>query len=127
MSHEGLRHILHRQCWHELEEQIMNTLEPEQVQATLTHPLFQQLVHKKRRLSWTLASIMWMLYFGYVLLVAFDPQLLHQSLSGGVTTIGIPLGISVILGAFVLCGIYVWQANGELDALNQRLIKEVQS
>jgi uncharacterized membrane protein (DUF485 family) len=100
-------------------------MKPDQIQDILDHPHFKQLVHKKRVLSWTLAAIMLVLYFGYILLVAFVPELLHRSLSGGVTTLGIPLGISVILGAFLLCGIYVWRANGELDTLNKLLRDEV--
>lgn len=101
-------------------------MRPDQIQEILDHPHFRQLVHKKRVLSWTLATLMWILYFGYVLLVAFEPKLLHQSLSGGIVTVGIPLGVSVILGAFVLSGIYVWRANGELDRLNAELRKEMQ-
>ncbi|RZU48093.1 uncharacterized membrane protein (DUF485 family) [Fluviicoccus keumensis] len=100
-------------------------MKPDQIQDILDHPHFKELVHKKRVLSWSLAALMWVIYFGYILLVTFEPKLLHESLSGGVTTIGIPLGIFVILSAFILCGIYVWRANGELDALNKLLRDEV--
>lgn len=99
---------------------------PDQIQDILDHPRFRQLVHKKRILSWSLTTVMWTIYFGYVLLVAFDPGLLRQPLFGGVTTLGIPLGVGVILSAFALCGIYVWRANGELDDLNRQLRDEVQ-
>lgn len=101
-------------------------MKPNQIQDILDHPHFKELVHKKRVLSWTLATLMWVIYFGYILLVTFEPAWLHQSLSGGVTTVGIPMGIFVILSAFILCGIYVWRANGKLDALNKLLRDEVQ-
>lgn len=93
-----------------------------QVQAVLQHPQFQLLTQKKRRLSWTLSLLMLALYFGFITLVAIEPNFLHQSLSGGVITIGIPIGISVILVAFILSGIYVWRANGEFDRLTHEVV-----
>ena len=41
---------------------------------------------------------MLVIYFGFVLLVAFSPSTLGQSLSGGVTTVGMLVGV-VIVGA----------------------------
>ena len=45
-------------------------------------------------------------------------------LAGGVTTVGIPLGLFVIISAFVLTGIYVRRANSEFDALIRQIIEE---
>ncbi len=53
------------------------------------------------------------------------PAFVHQALSGVATTICIPLGISVIVSAFVLCGIYVWRANGEFDRLTREVMEEL--
>ena len=41
-------------------------------------------------------------------------------------TWGIPLGVGLILSAFVLTGIYVRRANGEFDRLNAEILREVQ-
>ena len=41
-------------------------------------------------------------------------------------TLGIPLGVGLILSAFVLTGIYVKRANGEFDRMNQEILDEVQ-
>ncbi len=100
-------------------------MEQDHVQAVLDNPTFQSLVQKKRRLSWTLSIILLVMYFGFISLVAVAPDFMHQSLNGGVTTIGIPIGISVILSAFVLCGIYVWRANGEFDRLTQEVVQQI--
>ncbi|MGE5476526.1 MAG: DUF485 domain-containing protein, partial [Bacteroidales bacterium] len=51
-------------------------------------------------------------------------EFLGTPLSGGVTTIGFPIGIAVILSAVVLTGIYVRRANGEFDELNRQIIEE---
>lgn len=62
-------------------------------------------------------------YFGYVALIAFDKALLARPIGRGVTSLGIPVGVGVILLAIVLTGIYVRQANREYDAL-VRALKE---
>ena len=91
------------------------------------NPRFQELVAKRDRFAWSLSAIMLGLYLAFILLIAFEPQLLGTPLSTGAsTTWGIPLGIGLILSAFVLTGIYVKRANGEFDRLNQAILDEVQ-
>ena len=48
-------------------------------------------------------------------------------LGSGVTTIGIPIGLSVIVLAFVLTGIYVSKANSSYDALIRKIVEGSQS
>ena len=72
-----------------------------QVEAILNNPKFQELVRKKRTLSWSLAALMLFIYIGFILLVAYAPDFLHSSFNGA-TTWGIPLGIGVIISAFLL-------------------------
>ncbi|UXY17100.1 DUF485 domain-containing protein [Chitiniphilus purpureus] len=92
------------------------------------NPKFAELVHKKTRLGWQLTIVMLTIYYGFVLLIAFSPSTLGMPLSAGsVTTLGIPLGVLVILSAFVITGIYVRRANTEFDQLNQELVQEVRS
>ncbi|SAL68354.1 DUF485 domain-containing protein [Caballeronia humi] len=91
------------------------------------HPDFEIFVQRKTRLCWSLALVMLVLYFGFVLLVAFSPKTLGMSMFGGVVTVGIPVGIAIIVIAFVLTGIYVYRANADLDPLNEKLLRESQS
>lgn len=86
-------------------------------------PDFQRLVHSRTRFSLLLTALTLLLYFGFILLVAFAPQILGQSLAGSVTTVGIPLGVRVIVGAFVLTGLYVARANSAYDRLTDQLIE----
>jgi len=86
-------------------------------------PEFQKLVHARTRFSLILTALTLLVYFGFILLIAFAPGWLGQSLSGGVTTIGIPLGVGVIVAAFVLTGIYVARANTAYDVLTQQLLE----
>lgn len=89
-------------------------------------PQFKELVRKRSAFAWTLSLLMVVIYFGFVLTVAFDKQLLGQPLfPGSVTTIGIPLGLGVIISAFVLTGIYVARANSAFDELTKQIIEKV--
>lgn len=89
------------------------------------NPKFKQLVAKRGRFAWLLSAVMLGLYVTFILLIAFDPKLLGVPLGPDtVTTWGIPLGIGVIISAFVLTGIYVQRANGEFDRLNQEILSE---
>jgi len=92
----------------------------------LNNPRFQELVRRRSGFAWTLSVIMLAIYFGFILLVAFAKPLLAMKVGGGVTSLGIVLGLVVIVVAFLLTGLYVRRANGEFDALTARLREEVQ-
>lgn len=88
------------------------------------NPKFHELVKKRTAFAWTLSAAMLAIYFGFILLIAYGKAFLGQSLSGGVTTVGFPIGVGVILSAIVLTGVYVRRANGEFDELNRQIIEE---
>lgn len=90
------------------------------------NPKFKELVQKRTRLGWQLSIVMLAIYYGFILVLAFAPQVLGASLSGGTTTVGIPVGLFIIVSAFVLTGVYVRKANTEFDQLNQEIVEEAQ-
>ncbi|TXJ07886.1 MAG: DUF485 domain-containing protein [Acinetobacter sp.] len=96
-----------------------------QVKRILANPKFKQMVSKKATLSWILTAIMLFIYVGFMLLVGYNKEFLMTSVSGGVTTIGIPLGLGIIVLSFVLCGVYSYIANHTLDQLTEDALKEV--
>lgn len=102
-------------------------MDERQVERILQNPKFKQMVSKKSALSWTLTSIMLFVYVGFMLLVGYNKEFLMSSFSGGVTTWGIPLGLSIIVLSFVLCGVYSYVANKILDPLTQDAMKEVEA
>ncbi|KUM02152.1 DUF485 domain-containing protein [Chromobacterium subtsugae] len=90
-----------------------------------SNPKYLELVHKKTSLGWTLAIVMLAIYYGYILILAFDPALLGRPLYAGATmTVGIPVGVCIILSAFVLTGVYVRRANREFDPLTRQIVEE---
>jgi uncharacterized membrane protein (DUF485 family) len=91
----------------------------------LQSPRFQELVRQRTSFAWTLTIVMLIIYFGFILLVAFAKPLLAMKIGGGVTSLGILLGLGVIIAAFVLTGIYVYRANSEFDELTRNLTREL--
>jgi uncharacterized membrane protein (DUF485 family) len=89
------------------------------------NPKFRALVQRRTRLATLLAATMLVIYFGFILLVAYAPGFLGTPIGGGVTTIGVPIGIFVILAAFALTGVYVAQANTTFDKLNHDILREL--
>jgi len=89
----------------------------------LRDPEFHEFVHRRSRLAWTLSALMAAIYFGFILLVAFAPALLAMPLAGTAVTLGIPLGVGVILSAFVLTGLYIRRANVEFDRRLARIVE----
>ncbi len=85
-------------------------------------PNYIKLTATRSRFAKTLTAIMLSIYFGFVLIIAFDPELFAIPLSkNAVTTVGIPAGLGVIFSAFILTGIYTRRANGEFDELTKKI------
>ncbi|MGO9546684.1 MAG: DUF485 domain-containing protein [Rhodomicrobium sp.] len=90
------------------------------------NPKFHELVRSRTSFAWTLSILMLAVYQGFVLLVAFDKEFLATPIfPGATTTIGIPIGLGVIVFAFLVTGIYVSRANGRYDELTHELVKEI--
>ena len=75
----------------------------------------KRLIRRKWTVSVILTVLLFVLYYGFVLLIAVDKSFLAQKI-GEHTTLGIPLGVGVIAGAWVLTALYVVWANGAHDA-----------
>ncbi len=88
------------------------------------NPKYQELVRRRKSLGIALSLIMLAIYLGFILLVAYAPKFLATPLAGGVTTIGIPIGLFVIVSAFVLTGYYVTRANSTFDSLTREIVQE---
>ena len=67
---------------------------------------------------------MMIVYYGYIALIAFDKQFLAQPIGKGVITLGIPIGMGVIIFTIIITGLYVRRANNEYDRLTAEILKE---
>ena len=86
------------------------------------HPKYQELVTKRSRYAWTLSLLMLLVYYAFIMTIAFSPEILAIPISeGSVISIGIPIGIAIILFSFLLAGLYVYKANGTYDVLLEEI------
>ena len=91
------------------------------------NPKFHEFIAMRSRYSIIMAIVSAAAYYGFILLVAFNKEFLATKLGAGmVTSIGVPIGVGVIVFTILLTWIYVRRANSEFDATNEAIIKEAQ-
>lgn len=89
----------------------------------LSDPDFQALMRQKKSISTVLTMVIMTVYFGFMALIAFNPSALSAPVAHG--TLGIPLGIGVIILAWILTGIYVRWANSNYDTLVEQVKQKI--
>ena len=95
------------------------------LQRVVNNPQYQELKRKRSSFGWTLTWAMMIVYYGFIMLVAFNKQFLSQKLGDGVMTIGVPIGFGVIVFTVIITIIYVRRANSEYDDLTAAISKAV--
>ena len=90
-----------------------------------SHPKYQELRAKRTGFGWWLTLAMMVVYYGFIMLVAFNKPFLSQRLGDGVMTMGIPVGFGVIVFTILITAYYVRRANSEFDELTEAIRKAV--
>ena len=90
-----------------------------------SHPKYQELKRKRTSFGVWLTVSMLVVYYGFILLVAFNKPFLATRLGAGVMTMGMPIGLAVIVFTVVITAIYVRRANSEFDAMSEEINKAV--
>lgn len=89
------------------------------------NPKYHELVRARDTLAWTLTVLVLIIYFGFILMIAYAPGFLTQPIAAGsVIPVGMLVGVGVILASVVLTAIYVTRANNTFDPLIQQIIQE---
>lgn len=88
------------------------------------NPKYHALKKKRNAFGWLLTILMMVVYYGYIALIAFNKPFLAQPIGAGVTTLGIPIGMGVIIFTIVITAIYVNRANGEYDRETAEILKD---
>ncbi len=94
------------------------------VDRILADPNYQLLKERRSRLGWWLTAAMLVVYYGFILLIAFEKQVLAARIGTGVMTWGIPVGFGVIIFTILITTYYVLKANSEFDDLNDKIKRE---
>lgn len=89
------------------------------------NPKFQHLVATRGRFAWTLAITVLVIFYGFVMVVAFNPTALGQPIAeGSMLTVGFSFGLFMFIFFWLLTAVYVRRANGEFDALTAEIVHE---
>lgn len=87
------------------------------------NPKFTELVHRRGRIAWFLSGIVFVIFYLFLLAVAFAPELVStRPFEGSNLTIGILAGLFQFVFFWILALIYVRRANGEFDDLNKEIV-----
>ena len=89
------------------------------------NPKFLKMVSIRNNYSIIMSILMMVVYFGYILLIAFNKPFLATKVSAGsVMSVGIPMGLGVLVFTIIITAIYVRRANTEFDAMKDDIVKE---
>lgn len=99
----------------------------EQVARIEADARYQDLVKRRSHFTWTLTLIMMAVFFGYILLIAFNREFLARPIwAGSETSLGIPLGLGVILIGILLTGVYIHRANSDFDPMTRSIREDAE-
>jgi cation/acetate symporter len=89
------------------------------------NPKFQDLVARRGRFAWILAIVVLTMFYGFVMTVAFNPQVLGKPVAeGSMLTVGVAAELFMFIFFWVLTAYYVKRANSEFDTLTQEIVKD---
>ncbi len=89
------------------------------------NPAFQRFVSKRNGYSIMMTILGAVAYYGFILLVAYNPAFLAQKLGAGMTaSVGVPIGVGVIVFTIIITWIFVRRSNTEFDEEAAAILKE---
>ncbi|WP_337873367.1 DUF485 domain-containing protein [Ignavibacterium sp.] len=100
------------------------SIQSEKVQEIVNSDKFKQLVKKRLSVSLTLTAVMLIIYIGFILAIAFNKDALAYKI-GKHLTIGLPIGIGIIVFAWLLTGLYTRWANQSYDKSVEELRDQI--
>ena len=87
-------------------------------------PEYAALTRARKKIIWPLSLATILAYFALILTIAFAPASLGNPIGSGVTSIGLVLGLGVILFCMMITGIYVYYANRVLEPLTRAIVQK---
>ena len=100
-------------------------METDLVARIAAHPKYRELKATRTSFGLWLTLAMLVVYYGFILLVAFNKPLLASRLGDGVMTLGMPIGLGVIVFTVVITAVYVRRANSTFDRLSEEINQAV--
>ena len=95
------------------------------VQKIKSNPKYQELVSKRSSFSLKLSIFVLAMFYAYILVIAFNKDLLATKLGDGVMTVAFPIGAAIIVISFMTTLLYVRRANSEFEDLTNQIKEDV--
>ncbi len=89
------------------------------------NPKYQELLRRRNRISAIFFAITLVIYAGFILTLAFNPQLFGRPIGDLTMSIGVLTAIIVLISASVLVSLYVYISNKVFDPLLHDIIEEL--
>ena len=97
----------------------------ELVERIESNPKYKELVSKRNSLGIKLGIFFFFMFYAFILVIAFNKELLATKIGDGVTTIAFPIALAILVLSFITTLIYVKRANGEFEDLTDEIKKDV--
>ncbi len=96
------------------------------VAEVIRNPKYQELLQRRNRISLTFFVITLIIYAGFILTLAFDPELFGRPIGNMTISIGVFTATLVLVSASILVALYVYLSNKIFDPLLKDIIQEIQ-
>ncbi len=100
-----------------MNEELVNRIE--------NNPKYQELVKKRQGFGIKLGIFVLVMFYAYILTIAFNKEVLATKIGDGITTIAFPIALGILLISFITTLIYVKRANGEFEDLTNEIKEDV--
>lgn len=97
----------------------------ELVERIESNPKYQELVSKRNGFGIKLGIFVLVMFYAYILVIAFDKELLSAKVGDGITTIAFPIALAILVISFITTIIYVRRANTEFEQLTNEIKEDV--
>lgn len=95
------------------------------VERIKANPSYKELVQKRTGFAVKLGIFVLVMFYAFILTIAFDPTLLATKTGDGVMTVAFPIAATIIIISFITTLIYVRRANGEFEDLIEKVREDV--
>ena len=97
------------------------------VEKVLKHPKYAELVQRRTRVSMAFFAVALVIYSGFILTLAYMPDVFAQPIGAGWTmSVGVLTGILVVFSAVIMISLYVYFSNKIFDPLLEDIVKDVE-
>jgi uncharacterized membrane protein (DUF485 family) len=92
----------------------------------VANPKYHRLVQERNSISWILSVVVLVMYYGFILMVAYGAPILTQPMApDSVMVWGLPIGVAVIFFSCLTTAVYVYRSNSHFDPLIHDIIQEL--